>query len=148
MMARYRSILALILAFVATFVVSCGSPTDIKAKTYTSAQIEQIEQYAQGITGLRDRLPELATMIENRDWNNVESFIHGPLGDIRARMSSLSRQLMPDAQKAALETSQNVFGHFVKIDESAQLGSYTQAIRNYAELIKDFDAFLNQIPKA
>jgi len=43
-MARYRSILSLIIVIVATFLVSCGSPT-VKALTYTAAQIEQIQQY-------------------------------------------------------------------------------------------------------
>jgi len=51
-MARYRSILSLIIVIVATFLVSCGSPP--KALTYTAAQIEQIQQYVPDMVALRD----------------------------------------------------------------------------------------------
>ncbi|GAC1502511.1 MAG: hypothetical protein NVS2B14_15140 [Chamaesiphon sp.] len=148
-MARYRSILALILAFVATFVVSCSSPTaQTKAPTYTPAQLEQLQGSVSGIVGLRDRLPELATLIENRDWNNVESFIHGPLGELRVKMNTLLRNLLPDAQAKALATSKEVFGHLNKIDQAAQESSYERAIRNYGGALKDLDAFLQLVPKA
>jgi len=148
-MRRNRSILALILAFVAAFMVSCSSPTGFKQPTtYTPTQLEQIQGYVSGIVALRDRMPELATRIENRDWNNVESFIHGPLGDLRMKMSTLARDLLPDAQSGALESARNVFGHLNKIDQAAKDGSYDQAIRNYAEALKDFETFLNLVPKA
>lgn len=147
-MARHRSILGLILAFFAVFVVSCTNPTVAKTPTYTPVKLEQIQTYANQVVAARDRMQELATLIENRDWNNVESFIHGPLGELRLNMSTLSRQLLPDAQKPALETARNVFGHLVRIDEYAQEGNYQQAIRNYAEALKDFDAFLDMVPKA
>ncbi|HEY9822211.1 MAG TPA: photosystem II protein PsbQ, partial [Candidatus Sericytochromatia bacterium] len=38
-MRSYRSVLALILAMVTTFLVSCGSPKVAKAPTYTAEQI-------------------------------------------------------------------------------------------------------------
>jgi len=93
-------------------------------------------------------MPELATRIENRNWSDVESFIHGPLGDLRVTMSTMARELLPDAQSAAVEKSRDVFGHLVKIDQAAREGSYEAAIRNYAEALKDFDAFVALAPKA
>lgn len=147
-MRRNRSILALILAFVAAFMVSCSSPTGFKQTTYTPTQLQQIQRSVSGIVALRDRMPELATLIENRDWSNVESLIHGPLGDLRMRMSTLARDLLPDAQADALESARNVFGHLNKIDQAAKDSSYDQAIRNYAEALKDFETFLNLVPKA
>lgn len=147
-MARYRSILAVILAMVAAFVVSCSSPTATKPQTYSPDQISQIQGYVSEISTLRARMPELATRIENRNWSDVESFIHGPLGDLRVTMSTMARELLPDAQSAAVEKSRDVFGHLVKIDQAAREGSYEAAIRNYAEALKDFDAFVALAPKA
>jgi len=77
-MALYRLILSLIIVFVATFLVSCGSPTVAKALTYTAAQIEQIQQYVPDMVALRDRMSEL--LIKRRDWIDVNNFIHGPRG--------------------------------------------------------------------
>jgi len=67
-MALYRLILSLIIVFVATFLVSCGSPTVAKKhSTYTAAQIEQIQQYVPDMVALRDRMSELQTLIKRRD---------------------------------------------------------------------------------
>lgn len=147
-MARYRSILGLILALVTVCVVSCSSPTTTKTAAYTTTQLEQIQGYADGLTAVRDRLPELATLIQNRKWNDVGSFIHGPLGELRIQMSTLSRSLLPDAQSTALETAKNVFGHLNQLDQAAKDESYERAIRQYAEALKDFDAFLQLVPQA
>jgi|SRR6478672_5195833 len=147
-MARYRSILSLILAFVTVFIVSCSSPTAFKPPTYTSAQLEKIQGYANDLGAVRDRLPELATLIQNRKWSDVESFIHGPLGELRVQMSTVARDLLPNAQSTALETAKNVFGHLNKLDQAAKDTSYEQAIRQYAEALKDFDAFFELLPKS
>jgi photosystem II protein PsbQ len=144
----FRPLLSLLLVCVAVVVVGCSDASQVKAPTYSAEQIAQIESASEKIVALRDRFPELATSIEERDWNNVKSFIHGPLGEIRTRMSGLSRQLFSGAQEQALAASKEVFVHLNKIDEAAGNQDYQTAIRNYAEAIKDFDVFSNLIPKA
>jgi photosystem II protein PsbQ len=145
-MSFFRPILSLLLAFVAVFIVSC-SDGQVKAPTYTPDQIVKIEAAKANVTALRDRFPELATLIEERNWNDVKSFIHGPLGEIRSRMSGLSRQLLPEAQDKALAASKEMFLHLNKIDQAADLNDYTLAIRNYAEAVKDFNTFSSFLPQ-
>jgi photosystem II protein PsbQ len=145
-MSFFRPILSLLLAFVAVFIVSC-SDGQVKAPTYTPDQIVKIEAAKANVTALRDRFPELATLIEERNWNDVKSFIHGPLGEIRSRMSGLSRQLLPEAQEKALAASKEMFLHLNKIDQAADLNDYTLAIRNYAEAVKDFNTFSSFLPQ-
>jgi photosystem II protein PsbQ len=140
--------LAWVLAFVTAFLVSCGSPAETKAPTYTNAQIEQIQQYRTDISTLINRLPELATLIENRQWQDVQSFIHGPLGDLRIKLSKLGRSLLPASQSQARETAKEVFGHLEEIDEAAQNSDYRQAIRNYAETLKDLSTFFDLVPNS
>jgi photosystem II protein PsbQ len=145
-MSFFRPLLSLLLAFVAVFIVSC-SDGQVKAPTYTPDQIVKIEAAKANVTALRDRFPELATLIEERNWNDVKSFIHGPLGEIRSRMSGLSRQLLPEAQEKALAASKEMFLHLNKIDQAADLNDYTLAIRNYAEAVKDFNTFSSFLPQ-
>lgn len=148
-MTRFRSTLALILTLITAFLVSCSNPSVTpKAVSYTPAQVAQIQTYKSDISALRDRLPELATLIQNREWSDVRSFIHGPLGELRRKTSNLARTLAPSVQKPALEAAQNIFGHLEEIDEAAENSDYRQAIRNYAEAIKDFDAFFQFVPNA
>jgi photosystem II protein PsbQ len=136
-MIRHRSILALILAFVAVVLVSCSSPTAAKPPTYTSTQLEQLETYRSDLAVMRDRFPELATLITQQQWTSAKNFIHGPLGELRRKMSLVSRNLLPD-----------IFNHLVKIDQAADETDYTTAIRNYNEVVQDIEAFFNLIPSA
>jgi photosystem II protein PsbQ len=147
-MIRHRSILALILAFVAVVLVSCGSPTAMKPPTYTPTQIEQLQSYKADLQVMRDRFPELATLLTRREWTSAKNFIHGPLGELRRKMSLVSRNLLPTDQKQAQKISQDIFDHLVKIDQAADNTDFTLAIRNYNEVIGDLDAFFQLIPSA
>jgi photosystem II protein PsbQ len=143
----FRPLISLLLVFVSVFIVSCSDGTQAKAPTYSAAQITQIQATNKNIAAMRDRLPELATMIQGRDWNNVKSFIHGPLGEIRTRMASLSRELLPGSKEKALAISKEIFVHLNKIDAAAGNNDYQVAIRNYGEALKDFQTFSDLIPQ-
>jgi photosystem II protein PsbQ len=147
-MSLFRPLISMLLICVAVLVVSCSDGSQVKAPTYSAAQLTQIQATTKNITALRDRLPELATLIQERDWNNVKSFIHGPLGEIRTRMSGLSRELLPGSKEQALAVSKEIFVHLNKIDEAAGNNDYKTAIRNYGEALKDFASFEKLIPQA
>lgn len=148
-MARYRSLLSLILVIVATFLVSCGSPTVATApQTYTVAQIEQIQRYVPEIVALRDRTSrELQRSIQRRDWINVSNFIHGPLGELRLEMINVSRKLLPKDQERASQLTRDFFDNLVKIDQAAKDGQSERVTLNYRQALADLDNFLQLIPK-
>jgi photosystem II protein PsbQ len=147
-MSLFRPLISIVLVFISVFVVSCGDGSQAKAPTYSAAQLAQIQTTTKNVTALTDRLPELSAMIQKRDWNNVKSFIHGPLGDIRILMSALSKELLPGTKEKALATSKEIFVHFNKIDEAAGNNDYPNAIRNYGEAIKDITTLFSLTPKA
>ncbi len=146
-MSLFRPLISLLLVCISVFIVSCGDGSQAKAPTYSPEQLSQIQATNKNVTALRDRFPELATYIQERDWNNVKSFIHGPLGDIRTRMAGLSRELLPGSKEQALSVSKEIFVHLNKIDEAAGNNDYKVAIRNYGEALKDFETFSNLIPQ-
>jgi photosystem II protein PsbQ len=140
--------LALVLAAIATFLVSCSSPSQIAEKiTYTPAQLEQIQKYSDELGVLRDRMLNIPPWVQKDEWNNVKTFIHGPLGELRFKMINLTRFLAPSAQEEARTLSKDVFGHLILIDEAAQTGDKNKALRNYNEALADFDAFFQLIPQ-
>lgn len=148
-MARYRSLLSLILVIVATFLVSCGSPEVATApQTYTVAQIQQIQRYVPEIVALRDRTSrELQRSIQRRDWINVSNFIHGPLGELRLEMINVSRKLLPKDQERASQLTRDFFDNLVKIDQAAKDGQSERVTLNYRQALADLDNFLQLIPK-
>ncbi|HIK57404.1 MAG TPA: photosystem II protein PsbQ [Synechococcales cyanobacterium M55_K2018_004] len=148
-MKRYRSLLAVVLAAIATFLFSCSSPqVTAKGPTYTPEQFAQIQSYREDLQVLRERMLEIPPLVQKGDWVDVQTFIHGPLGELRFRMNKLARLLEPQAQKQALQVSRDVFGHLNEIDLAAQTTDARKALLNYNEALKDFDAFLKLIPES
>lgn len=149
LMSRFRSILALALAAITVFLVSCSGAPAAKGPLYSDAQLEQIRVYTAGVDQLRDRLLELPAKVQAEDWTEVSSFIHGDLGELRTRMSGLARNLAPQkTQTAALAAAKNVFGHLNEIDEAATERDPSKALKNYNAALEDFEVYLKYLPSA
>ncbi|MBO3462686.1 photosystem II protein PsbQ [Aetokthonos hydrillicola Thurmond2011] len=147
-MKRQRSLLSLILVIVATFLISCGSPTVATAPpTYTPAQLEKIQEYVPDIQSVRDRAQELQKLIENKQWVKVGNFIHGPMAEARLNMTYIAANLLPQDQKIARQLGRSLFDHLVKIDQAATTGNSLGALNNYQGAYTDIDKFLQLLPK-
>lgn len=146
-MVKYRSAVAFILMLITVTFVSFGCTTVAKPLAYTSAQVEEIQTYVAEVSALRDRLPELATLVEKQNWTFVRNFIHGPLGELRTRMSYISRNLLPDDQVKARDRAQETFKSLVAIDAAAEKEDYKAAVRSLDKTIKGLDSFLELVPQ-
>ena len=147
-MGRYRSLLASILALVMVFLTSCGSPTAVKPPIYDPVQLEKIDQYQSQLLAFRDRMTELESLIQQRDWNNVSSLIHGPLGQLRQDMSYISRSLLPQDKKSALNLAREIANRLEAIDVAGSNNNLEQAISNYRKAIDGLDTFTGLLSKA
>ena len=145
-MRRYRAIVGVMIAMIATFLVSCGGGPEAAAPTYTPEKISQLQNYVNRIEKTRNRLPELANYIEKDNWVNVDNFTHGPLGQLRSELTRLSNQLLPDDQPKAKAMTEEILGHLENIDEASQSRNYNNAIAQYGEFVDDFDTFLELVP--
>lgn len=144
-----KRFLPLILVLVVTFLTACGGSPEAKVPpTYTAEKIAQLQQYAGPITAARQRMPELAILILKKEWIDVENFIHGPLGQVRGSMGFISRNLLPKDQDTAKQAAKELFVHLEKIDTAAKANRVDIAEQQFAEALKDFDAFLDLIPDA
>lgn len=147
-MIRQRSIFALMAALLMTFFVSYSSLAAKAPTSYTPAQIEQIQRAVPTLTELRSRLDRLETLIQQRRWVDVRTYIHGPLGELRAQLRTVAVTLLPQDQKKALELSKSVFNDLVKIDLAAKTIDAVRVSSGYQQALQDFDAFLKLIPQA
>mgnify|MGYP001119300923 CR=1 FL=1 len=145
-MARYRSLLSCLLAAIAIFIVSCGGPTEAKAPSYSDADVAQIEAYVADIDHLRERLMDMPEMARKAQWSDVDSLIHGPLGDLRFKMASVTRKLDESVQPEARDISKEIFGHLVAIDAAVKAQSYQQALLNYNGILEDIERFVQLTP--
>ncbi|MEG3835436.1 MULTISPECIES: photosystem II protein PsbQ [unclassified Microcoleus] len=147
-MTRPRSIFALMMAFLMAFLVSCSSVEAKVPTTYTAAQIQQIERYVPTLTDFRSRMDKLGTLIQKRNWVDTRTYIHGPLGDLRNTMKTVSASLLPSSQQQAVDLTKSLFADLVNIDLAAKDLDYAKVTASYQKAVSDFDAFLQLIPKA
>jgi len=147
-MTRPRSFFALMMAFMMAFLVSCSSVEAKVPTTYTAAQIQQIQRYAPTLTEFRSRMDNLGTLIQNRNWIDTITYIHGPLGDLRGTMRAVSGTLLPQSQQKAVDLTKSLFGDLVEIDNAAKVADYAKITAGYQKAVNDFDTFLQLIPKA
>lgn len=148
-MARQRSIISLILVFLATFLMSCGGPSvATPPPTYTQAQLEKIQGYLTDVEAVRDRKSELGKLIVDKDWIKVGNFIHGPMAEARLDMTYIVPNLLPSEQAPARQVARDVFDHLVKIDQAASSGNQVVAASNYKAVYSDIDKFLSLMPPA
>jgi photosystem II protein PsbQ len=147
-MTRPRSIFALMMAFLMAFLVSCSSVEAKVPTTYTAAQIQQIQRYVPTLTELRSRMDKLGTLIQQRNWVDTKTYIHGPLGDLRNTMKTVSASLLPKSQQQAVDLTKSLFTDLVNIDLAAKDLDYEKVTASYQKAVNDFDSFLQLIPKA
>jgi photosystem II protein PsbQ len=146
-MTRPRSIFALMMALLMAFLVSCSSVEAKVPTTYTAAQIQQIQRYVPTLTELRSRMDKLETLIQQRRWVDIRTYIHGPLGDLRGAMKAVSGSLLPKSQQQAADLTKSLFADLVNIDIAAKDVDYPKVASSYQKALNDFDAFLQLIPK-
>lgn len=147
-MGRFRPLLGMLLAVVATCLIACGGPGVKAPPTYTPEILQQIDLYRGGVESLRDRFPALQGYIQKQDWVNVQSFIHGPMGELRARVNRLAASLLVRDQPQAEALAKEIYGHLERLDEAAANGQQVVAGQEYRNALDDFDSFLSLIPKA
>lgn len=151
MVTKLRSVLAFVLAVVIAFSAHVSDAVAAKKRapqTYSADQIQLIQNAATELQAMRDRMPELAKLIEDENWVFTRNFIHGPLGEIRSKTSTIARTLLDKKdQKEALNLSKEIAGHLVSIDQAAGDKNYKFALRNYSETLKDWNTFEDFIPK-
>ena len=147
-MRRYRAVVGVLLAAIATFLVSCGGGPEAVAPTYTPEKIAQLQNYVGRLEASRERLPELLDYIEKDNWTNVDNFTHGPLGQLRAELLRLSAQLLPADQPKAKLLSEEILEHLENIDDASSDRDYGTAITQYRQFVDDFDALFSVVPEA
>lgn len=146
-MTRIRAWLMVVIGAIATVMVGCSSGDSASAAAKAATQAANLKFYAPAVVELRDRFPEVEPAFENKKWRDIQTFVHGPLGELRERMARVSRNLPKDQQKLAAEATDDLFDSLLVMDEAAGRFDYRTAEKEYQKATVAFDAFLDLIPQ-
>ena len=100
---------------------ACDGGQARKAPTISDVDIALIERQAEGFLAARDRLPELADLVNQRNWVFTANLIHGPMQEVGREMSYINQRLLPADRPEANKLAQNLKTALAQLDEATKL---------------------------
>jgi photosystem II protein PsbQ len=145
-----RGLISWCLALITVFLVSCGGPAPqaVAPPSYTTVQLEKIQDYATGIQEKYQRMADLQGAINARNWEEAKAIMGGSLGQMLQDMRNLERNLLPQDRLAAQALTRSLFDDFVGIDQAGLINNLDKARKSYNAAVQDFEQFIQLLPPA
>ncbi|MEL0340408.1 MAG: photosystem II protein PsbQ [Synechococcus sp.] len=140
------------LAAVALVVLLCVgfiSPAEAKgkaAKTISPEDMAAIRKQAEEFMEAKDRLPELATLVNERDWVFTRNLIRGPMQPLGREMLYINQRLLPQDRKEADKRAAELKTALAELDEAARLQDGSRLTKEYSRVASGFGSYAEMIP--
>ena len=140
------------LAAVALVVLLCVgfiSPAEAKgkaAKTISPEDMAAIRKQAEEFMEAKDRLPELASLVNERDWVFTRNLIRGPMQPLGREMLYINQRLLPQDRKEADKRAAELKTALAELDEAARLQDGSRLTKEYSRVASGFGSYAEMIP--
>jgi hypothetical protein len=124
--ASLRRLALVALAVVLSFGLTACSGGNAKAPTLSADDIAVIERQAEGFLAARNRLPELATLVNERDWTFTRNLIHGPMQEVGREMLYIKDAFAELDEAARLQDANKLSKAYIKV--ASGFGLYAQIL--------------------
>ena len=142
-----RRLAALALALVLCFgLVSAAEAKRSKAKTISPEDMAVIRRQAEEFMEAKDRLPELASLVNERDWVFTRNLIRGPMQPLGREMLYINQRLLPQDRKEADKRAAELKAALAELDEAARLQDGSRLTKEYSRVASGFGAYAEIIP--
>ena len=125
--------------------VACDSGK-AKAATLSPEDIAYIERQAEGFLAARDRLPELAALVNEKDWTFTRNVIHGPMQEVGREMLYINQRLLPSERAEATKRADALKAALADRDEAARLQDANQLSKAYIKVASGFGLYAQVLP--
>jgi photosystem II protein PsbQ len=147
LMQSLRRLMMLGLAAVLCFGLSACSGAQAKPPSLSADDIAVIERQAKGFLAARDRLPELATLVNQRDWTFTRNLIHGPMQEVGREMLYINQRLLPADQPEANKLASQLKTALADLDEAARLQDGDNLRKAYIAVASGFGKYAQILPQ-
>ena len=147
LMQPLRRLLSLALATVLCLGLSACSGAQAKPPTLSAEDIAVIERQAEGFLAARDRLPELASLVNQRDWTFTRNLIHGPMQEVGRQMLYINQRLLPADQAEANRLASKLKTALADLDEAARLQDGDRLRKAYVAVASGFGKYAQILPQ-
>jgi len=144
--ASLRRLALVALAVVLSFGLTACSGANAKAPSLSADDIAVIERQAEGFLAARDRLPELATLVNERDWTFPRNLIHGPMQEVGREMSYINQRLLPADRPEAEKRATALKTALAQLDEACRLQDGDKLRKAYIKVASGFGLYAQVFP--
>ena len=125
---------------------ACDGDQSRKAPTISDADMALIERQAEGFLAARNRLPELAELVNERNWVFTANLIHGPMQEVGREMSYINQRLLPADRPEANKLAQNLKTAMAQLDEATKLQDAEKLRKAYIQVASGFGLYAQVLP--
>ncbi|MEY4353159.1 MAG: photosystem protein PsbQ [Cyanobacteriota bacterium] len=142
-----RSLMALAIAVVLSVSLAACDGGRSKAAVLSPDDIAAITRQAEGFLAARDRLPDLASLVNKRDWTFTRNLIHGPMQEVGRQMLYINKRLLPSEQAEANKLANNLKAALADLDEAARLQDGDALRKGYIKVASSFGLYAQILPQ-
>jgi photosystem II protein PsbQ len=143
-----RRLAALLLAVVLSVsVAACSGGRASTPSTLSPEAISAITRQAEGFLSARDRLPDLANLVNTRNWVFTRNLIHGPMQEVGREMLYINKLLLPSERAEATQRANELKASLADLDEAARLQDGEALRRAYIKVASGFGLYTQLLPE-
>jgi photosystem II protein PsbQ len=117
------------------------------APTISPEDMALITRQAEGFLAARDRLPELATLVNERNWVFTRNLIHGPMQEVSREMLYINKRLLPADRPEAEARATTLKTALAQLDEAARLQDSEALRKSYIKVASGFGLYAQVLPE-
>jgi photosystem II protein PsbQ len=136
----------LALAVVLSFGLAACDSGKARAASLSPEDIAYIDRQAEGFLAARDRLPELAALVNDKNWVFTRNLIHGPMQEVGREMLYINQHLLPADRPEATKRANNLKAAFAELDEAARLQDGERLRKAYIKVASGFGLYAQTLP--
>jgi photosystem II protein PsbQ len=143
-----RRLAALLLAVVLSVsVAACSGSRASTPATLSPEAISAITRQAEGFLAARDRLPDLADLVNTRNWVFTRNLIHGPMQEVGREMLYINKLLLPSERAEATQRANELKASLADLDEAARLQDGDALRKGYIKVASGFGLYAQLLPQ-
>ena len=125
---------------------ACDGGQSRKPATISDVDMALIERQAEGFLAARNRLPELAELVNDRNWVFTANLIHGPMQEVGREMSYINQRLLPADRPEAEKRATALKTALAQLDEASRLQDGDKLRKGYIKVASGFGLYAQVLP--
>ena len=125
---------------------ACSGDANAGNQTINPDDMAVIRRQAEGFEEARERLPDLAQLVDDQNWVFTRNLIHGPMQKVGQEMEYINIRLLKQDQQAANRLAKNLKKALENLDEGAKQQNSNRMESAYSEVVQAFSDYAEIIP--